>query len=57
MPPIPDEINKALLKLKAYFPYRIVWLVHKNGEWAYSANKTRRQLNDKLRAGWVGGIV
>jgi hypothetical protein len=41
-----------MARLKAYFPFRIVWCAHKDGEWITGANPTRREPNKHGREGW-----
>lgn len=57
MPPLPDKLANELARLKAYFPYRLVWVAHKDGEWDHGCHKTKRQLNDKVRTGWTVGTI
>ncbi len=49
------EQNAELSRLKAYFPYRVVWgAIHPDTkEWVASANTTKRQMNSYVKQGWV----
>ena len=49
------EQNAELSRLKAYFPYRVVWgAIHpETQEWVASANTTKRQMNSYVRNGWI----
>jgi len=54
----PDEVieslNKDMLRLKAYFPYRIVWACWcpVTGEHYATATTTKHKLNNLLKKGW-----
>lgn len=61
-----NEMNQAISKmqqemnrLKAYFPYRIVWgaLNAETLEFVTGANVTKRQVNDYIRKGWNGYAI
>ena len=49
------EQNAELSRLKAYFPYRVVWgAIHpETHEWVASANTSKRQMNSYVRKGWT----
>lgn len=53
------EQEAELLRLKQYFPFRIVWgAVSNNGEFVSGADLTRRRLNQYLRKqGWIVATV
>ena len=49
------EQNAELSRLKAHFPYRVVWgAIHpETHEWVASANTSKRQMNSYVRKGWT----
>lgn len=51
---IMESLNNDMLRLKAYFPYRIIWACYnpKTGEHYAAATKTKHQLNSNLRKGF-----
>lgn len=53
------EQEAELTRLKAYFPFRIVWgAISENGEFVSGASHTRRQLNSYVRKpGWIAATV
>jgi len=53
------KMEAELKRLKAYFPFRIVWgaLNPETLEFVTGANATKRQLNDYVRKGWNGYVV
>lgn len=50
-----DAQTAELARLKAYYPYRVVWgAIHpETKEWIASANTTKRQMNTHVKQGWV----
>lgn len=50
------RITGAMRRLKAYYPFRIVWgaINPETFEIQTGANATRRQVNDYVRKGWRG---
>lgn len=53
------EQENELRRLKAYFPFRIVWgVVDENGNFTCGASTTRRELNRLLRKpGSIGATI
>ena len=53
MTQLPESTIKELQRLKAYFPYRIVWAAYDpvSGNYETGVSKTRRQINDRMRQG------
>lgn len=49
---MPEKIENELIRLKQYFPFRIIWCAHKSGEWITGANLDNREPNKHLREGW-----
>lgn len=49
---LPQNIENELLRLRAYFPYRIIWCAHRNGEWVTGANTDKGQANKYARDGY-----
>lgn len=49
---LPEATEKELLRLKQYFPYRIIWCAHRNGEWLTGATPDNRAPNKLSREGW-----
>lgn len=53
------KINVEMTRLKAYYPFRIVWgaINPLTLETATGANATRKQVNAYMRKGWSGYIL
>lgn len=49
---LPEATEKELVRLKQYFPARIIWCAHRNGEWMTGANLDNREPNRMARQGW-----
>ena len=49
-----SKMQSDMNRLKAYFPYRIVWgaINSETLEFVTGANVTKRQVNDYIRKGW-----
>ena len=54
-----SKMQAEMNRLKAYFPYRIVWgaLNAETLEFVTGANVTKRQVNDYVRKGWNGYAI
>lgn len=53
------RINAAMTRLKAYYPFRVVWgaINPETLEVMTGANATRRQVKAYMRKGWNGYIL
>ncbi len=49
---LPEATENELNRLKAHFPFRIIWCAHKDGEWVTGATLNRREPNRLTRQGW-----
>ena len=49
---LPETVERELKRLRQYFPFRIIWCAHRNGEWQTGAASTLRQPNKLQREGW-----
>lgn len=49
---LPESTEREMLRLKAYFPARVVWCAHRNGEWQTGATLDNRVPNQLAREGW-----
>lgn len=54
---IPESVARDMERLRAYFPYRIIWCAYKDGEWVHGGSKTRHVINTHLRKGYAVFIV
>jgi hypothetical protein len=50
---IPEATESELVRLRGYFPYRIIWCAHRNGEWVTGATLDKRAPNKLNREGWT----
>jgi len=51
-------MSEEMARLKAYFPYRIVWgAIRTDGAYEVGANVTKRQVNDLIRKGYQGFTI
>jgi hypothetical protein len=46
-----SDISSELLRMKSYFPFRIIWGVIVNDKLEAHADKTKRGINKALREG------
>lgn len=51
------EQTAELIRLKAYFPFRIVWGAIKGAEFQCAASFTKREANRLARDGWTVAIL
>lgn len=49
---MPESVERDLMRLRQYFPYRNVWCATKDGQWEVGATLTKRVPNDLARKGW-----
>lgn len=54
-----EKMEADMMRLKAYFPYRIVWgaISPDGNEFVTGATPTKRQVNDYLRKGWHTYVI
>lgn len=54
-----SKMQSDMNRLKAYFPYRIVWgaINAETLEFVTGANATKRKVNDYIRKGWSGYAI
>lgn len=50
------KAEQEMIRLKGYFPYRVVWAAinEETGEVITGASATRRHVNAYMRRGWTG---
>lgn len=53
------KINAEMTRLKAYYPFRVVWgtINPETLETVTGASATRKQVNAYMRGGWIGYIL
>lgn len=48
---VPESTVAEMRRMKAYFPYRIVFAVLENGVWSVQARTTKAAMNNAARKG------
>ncbi len=49
---VPDNIQQDMQRIKAYYPFRIVFCVYDGESWEVYAKTTRHVMNNAIRKGY-----